>query len=90
MNVTDPDQYREYATAAAVAVAQYRGKYIVRGGNPEKLEGDWQPTRIVILEFENADQIRRWYTSPEYQAAKALRAGAAQGRLVVVEGINSL
>lgn len=88
MNVTDPVQYRKYITAAEDSVRQYGGKYLVRGGNPRNLEGDWQPTRIVVLEFPDTDQIRRWFDSPEYQAARELRAAAAQARIVSAEGMQ--
>jgi uncharacterized protein (DUF1330 family) len=86
MDVKDMDQYREYMPAAAAAIAQYGGKYLARGGNPQSLEGDWQPTRIVIIEFEDVDHAQRFYHSGEYQAAIALRKHAAQARIVLVEG----
>jgi uncharacterized protein (DUF1330 family) len=86
MNVSDPQEYQKYAQAAARTVAQYGGRYLVRGGNPQPVEGDWMPTRIVVLEFPDAEQARRWYDSPEYQEAKALRAACAKGRFVIVDG----
>jgi uncharacterized protein (DUF1330 family) len=86
MHVTDPERYQEYANAASKVVAQYGGRYLVRGGNPRPLEGDWQPTRVVVLEFPDAEQARRFYHSPEYGAAKRLRADCAQGSFVLVDG----
>jgi uncharacterized protein (DUF1330 family) len=86
MRVADPHEYQKYARAAEKAVAQYGGRYLVRGGNPRPLEGEWQPTRIVVLEFPDAEQARRWYDSPEYQEAKALRSGCAEGSFILVDG----
>ena len=63
------------------------GHFIVRGGELAVLEGDWNPERLVVLEFEDLDAIRRFYDSPEYQAAKALREGAANLRMVAVQGL---
>jgi uncharacterized protein (DUF1330 family) len=87
MDVSDGETYRnEYMAPAAESVVQYGGRYLVRGGNPRPLEGDWEPSRIVILEFETPEQARQWYESPEYQAARDKRRGAAVGNVIVVEG----
>jgi uncharacterized protein (DUF1330 family) len=85
--VTNPEQYEGYKALAGAAVAKYGGKYIVRGGATHLLEGDWAPPRLVILEFESVEQAQRFYASPEYQAARAQRQGAAQMNLLVVEGM---
>jgi uncharacterized protein (DUF1330 family) len=82
----DMDQYREYMPGAAAAIAQYGGRYLTRGGNPQTLEGYWQATRIVIIEFEDVDHAQRFYHSAEYRAAMALRKDAAKARIVLVEG----
>jgi len=58
------------------------------GGAHESLEGDWQPNRVVILEFPSADHVRRWWSSPEYEAAKAIRREAAESRIIMVEGVE--
>lgn len=86
MTVTDPEQYRAYMAASTEAVARYGGKFVVRGGNPQSLEGDWSPTRIVIIEFDDRDQIARWYNSPEYRSAIALRSNAAEAKIVALDG----
>lgn len=85
--VTDPQAYEEYKKLAATAVASYGGRYVVRGGATHLLEGNWSPPRLVILEFESADQARRFYNSPEYQAARQARQGAASMNMLVVEGL---
>ena len=85
--VTDPAQYEGYKALAGAAVAQYGGKYVVRGGATHLLEGDWAPPRLVILEFESVEQAKRFYDSPEYRAARQQRLGAAQMNMLVVEGL---
>lgn len=84
--VTDPQQFMEYRELAQVAVAKYGGRYLVRGGKTESLEGDWRPDRIVIVEFPSAAGIHLFYDSPEYLAARAARAKAADFAMLVVEG----
>ena len=85
--ITDPEQYEQYKAASPGAVASGGGRFVVRGGELAVLEGDWKPTRLVVLEFEDLDAARRWYDSPEYQEAKKLRDGAASLRMVAVQGI---
>lgn len=87
IDVTDPDAYDKYKAAAAPAVVEFGGTYIVRGGATEVLEGDRVPKRTVILEFPDAAAARGWYHSPEYTAARKLRADAATGSLILVEGV---
>jgi uncharacterized protein (DUF1330 family) len=86
IEVTDPVAYDRYKALALPAVTQYGGTYIVRGGATEVLEGDWKPNRIVVIEFPDVDAARRWYDSPEYGEAKREREGAANGKIIVVEG----
>jgi len=85
--VTDALQYEGYKKLAQVAVEKYGGRYVVRGGATHLLEGDWHPPRLVILEFDTVDQARRFYDSPEYEAAKRARAEAATMRMLLVEGL---
>ena len=70
------------------AVTAAGGRYLARGGELAVLEGDWQPPRLVILEFEDLAAARRWYDSERYQAARGLREGAARLRLVAVQGAD--
>jgi uncharacterized protein (DUF1330 family) len=86
-DIQDPEQYEQYKAASPAAVAGGGGRFVVRGGELAVLEGDWEPTRLVVLEFENLDAAKRWYASAEYQAAKQLREGAATLRMVAVEGV---
>lgn len=85
--VTDPARYDEYKKIAPAAIAKYGGRYLVRGGATTLLEGDWQPERIVVLEFPDADTARRFYDSPDYRAARGVRAGAANMKMLLVEGL---
>ena len=87
-DVTDPEQYEQYKAASPAAIAAGGGRFLVRGGELVVLEGDWQPPRLVMLEFEGLEAARRWYESAAYQEAKKLREGAARFRAVAVEGIN--
>ena len=87
-DVTDPGQYERYKAAASEAVAAHGGRYLVRGSELAVLEGDWGPSRLVVLEFEDLAAARRWYDSEGYRAARRLREGAARLRLVAVQGVD--
>jgi uncharacterized protein (DUF1330 family) len=87
VDVTDAEQYDRYRPLAGAAVEQYGGRYLVRGGASEVLEGERVPKRLVVLEFPDADAARRWYHSAEYQEAKSVREGAATGSFICVEGV---
>ena len=86
IDVTDPEAYARYAAAAIMAIADHGGKLLVRGGRSEALEGKARG-RNVILEFENYDAARRHFYSEQYQAARALREGAADIEMLLVEGV---
>ncbi len=87
--VTDAAKYESYKQLAPPAIAKYGGRYLVRGGAAAQLEGQWQPNRIVVLEFPDVATARRFYDSPEYRAARDVRAGAAAMDIIVVEGVNA-
>jgi len=87
-DVTDPEQYEQYKTASPAAIAAGGGRFLVRGGEMVVLEGDWQPPRLVMLEFDDLDAARRWYASAAYQEAKKLREGAATFRAIAVQGVD--
>ena len=86
IEVTDPVGYEEYKALAAPAVAACGGRYLVRGGATETLEGDWLPKRLVVLEFDSVAQAKAWWAGQEYSAAKALRHRTANTRMIVTEG----
>ena len=87
INVTDPVRYEDYKRLAAPTVELHGGKYIARGGKTETLEGNWSPTRLVILQFDNIKQAKNWYDSVEYSEAKSLRHETAISNMVVIEGV---
>ena len=87
-DVTDPAQYEQYKAASPAAIAAGGGRFLVRGGELVVLEGDWQPPRLVLLEFDDLEAARRWYESQAYQEAKKLREGAARFRAIAVQGVD--
>jgi uncharacterized protein (DUF1330 family) len=86
IEIADPEAYEAYRRDVPAMIAAYGGLYLVRGGATRVLEGDWQPRRMVILEFPSMQQAEAFYGSPEYQALKAIRVGASHSRLIAVEG----
>lgn len=87
-SVTDPVAYETYKQLAQTAIAQYGGRYLVRGGTSEVLEGAWsKPPRLVVVEFPSVEQAKRFYASPEYRAAREARKEAATMNMLVVQGI---
>ena len=87
IDVHDPDVYEEYKKAGAPTIIAYGGKPLVRGPNTEVMEGNWQPKRLVLLEFKDMAQAKRWWNSPEYNEAKKLRHKAASANVVFFEGL---
>ena len=87
-DVTDPERYEQYKAASPGAIAAGGGRFLVRGGELVVLEGDWQPSRLVVLEFEDLAAAKRWYESEAYQGAKKLREGSAHLRMVAVQGAD--
>jgi uncharacterized protein (DUF1330 family) len=86
VQVTDTAAYEPYRPLAAASIARFGGRFMVRGGPVELLEGEPQPERIVVIEFADTETARRWYRSEEYQRALKIRQTASRGRLFLVEG----
>jgi uncharacterized protein (DUF1330 family) len=86
VEVTDPVAYERYRPLAAASIAKHGGKYVVRGGKTEQLEGA-APGRVVVLEFPSMDAARSFYVSPDYSEAKKIREAAATTKLFLVEGM---
>lgn len=86
IELTDPAAYETYRRDVPAMIAAYGGRYLVRGGTTRVLEGDWQPRRMVVLEFPSMAQLDAFYASADYQALKAIRVHASDSRLVAVEG----
>jgi len=87
IEVRDPAGYEEYKKQAHATVLAHGGKYIVRGGKTEVLEGDWQPKRIVVLEFESMDRAREWLHCEEYREPRKIRHATATTNMILVEGV---
>lgn len=87
VKVTDAQRYEDYKKLTPGSLAPYHGKFIVRGGATETLEGDWAPGRIVVLEFPDAERARSWWSSDSYAPAKAIRQAASVTRMILVEGV---
>lgn len=86
VEVTNPAGYEAYRPLAGASVAQYGGKFVVRGGKAELVEGTKEPARIVVIEFADTAAAKRWYNSPEYQEALKIRLANSTGRVLLVEG----
>lgn len=86
LEVTDPVVIEEYRKQVPATVEKYGGRFLVRGGKFEALEGNWQPKRVVLLEFPSVEQAKKWYDSEEYRGPKALRFKSAKTNLILVEG----
>lgn len=86
IEVTDPEAYGRYRELSGPAVAAYGGRFLIRGGRTEVLEGDWQPHRVVVLEFDDEPSAQAFYHSPEYAEAIKIRQSAATSSFILVEG----
>ncbi|MBS1680404.1 MAG: DUF1330 domain-containing protein [Bacteroidetes bacterium] len=87
IEIHDPVLYEDYKKLSPIYLPKYQGKFIVRGGTCETLEGGWNPQRTVVLEFPNAQLARSWWASDDYAPAKALRNKAAKTKMILVEGL---
>ena len=87
IEILDPAGYEEYKKLAGASVEKYGGKYIVRGGKTEVLEGDWQPKRIVVLEFESMQRAKEWLNCEEYREPRKMRHRTARTNMLLVEGM---
>jgi uncharacterized protein (DUF1330 family) len=88
IQITDPEGYKGYISAAAGTAEGYGGRFLVQAGHSERLEGDWEPSRMVVLEFPSLERARAWYESEEYRSAKAIRQRTARSSVVLVEGVS--
>lgn len=77
VSITDQIIYEEYKKLTPAAVAAFDGVFLVRGGRTEILEGDWQPERMVVIEFSSVERAKEWWNSDQYSKAKAIRQRSA-------------
>jgi uncharacterized protein (DUF1330 family) len=87
VEVTNPTQYEEYKKWSTVAMQAHGAEVCVRGGQVNVLEGDWAPSRVVVLKFPTFAAAQAFYNTPEYHQAREARAGAAIMRMIAVEGL---
>ena len=87
IEVTDPEMFEEYRKIVPPTIEAFGGRYVVRGGATDTLEGGWQPKRLVVLEFEDAERAKAWHASDLYAPARAMREASARSRMVVVDGV---
>ncbi|HUM14234.1 MAG TPA: DUF1330 domain-containing protein [Candidatus Nitrosotalea sp.] len=87
LTVTDLPTMEEYRKRVPATLAKYGGRFLVRGGAHQTVEGDWKPNRLVVLEFPSMEQAKRWYDSEEYREPKAMRLRAGRANLIMVEGV---
>jgi len=87
IEITDPARYEEYKKLAGATVEKHGGKYIVRGGAVETLEGNWESKRIVVLEFESVQRAKEWLNCEEYREPRKIRHRTAKTKMIVVEGV---
>ena len=86
IEVTDATAYEDYRKQVPAVIAKYGGKYIVRGGKVEAIEGGWSPKRLAVVEFPSLEQALKWYRSPEYAPLIKTRQKASRSKLLIVEG----
>ena len=87
VDVTDPDKYKNYMALTPAAIDKAGGRFLVRNGKRETLEGPDEERRLIVIEFDSLDAVRAFYDSPDYQAAKLERVGAAEGQFIAIEGV---
>jgi uncharacterized protein (DUF1330 family) len=84
--VHDPEGFRPYVTDVPAIVQKYEGRFLVRGGAPEVIDGEWPVRRVTVVEFPNMEQAKRWWNSAEYQPYRAIRERTAHTNAVFLQG----
>ena len=88
VTIYDEDEYAQYRALTPASIAAYDGRFVVRGGKTEVIEGEWNPQRIVILEFPTMERAKEWWNSPEYTAIKKIRHDNAKSNMLLVQGYD--
>lgn len=86
VTIENEEGYRQYTAQTPASIAKFGGEFVVRGGNPDELEGGWSPGRIVVIRFPDRHSAQAWYNSDEYQALRTLRQQNSTGSLIIVDG----
>jgi uncharacterized protein (DUF1330 family) len=87
IDIVDPAGYEEYKKLAGATVEKYGGKYVIRGGAVETLEGKWKPKRIVVLQFDSMQRAKEWLNCEEYREPRKMRHRTAKTKMIVVESV---
>ncbi len=88
LQVTDPETFEDYRAVVPQVIESFGGRYVIRGGEPEMLEGAWTLPRLVVIQFDSMEAARRFYHSPAYQEILPLRLKAAEGSVALVPGVD--
>ena len=86
IEITDPEKYAEYVRVVPATLAAHGGRYLVRAGQTEVMEGTWVPKRLIVLEFDSVEKAKSWWASEDYRMPRALRQSASITNMIVVEG----
>jgi len=89
IDVTNPEAFEAYRGSVPAVIEAHGGRYVIRGGKVETLEGNWDVPRIVIIEFDNLEAARRFYNSDEYQEILPIRLAASEGSVALIEGYTA-
>lgn len=87
VEVTNPEMFEEYRKLVPATVEAYGGRYIVRGGDSEVVEGEWTPSRTVVIEFESFEQAKAWHSSEMYAGPKQMRIDSTNSSVIIVDGL---
>lgn len=87
ISIHDPELYEEYKKLTPASIAEYGGKFVIRGGRTVSLEGGWEPQRMVVAEFSSVEQAEKWWHSDGYEKAKKIRQASADTKMIIVEGV---
>ena len=87
IEITDPETYARYVQQVQPSLDAHGGRFVVRGGQAETLEGDWTPKRLAVLEFESVEKANQFYHSADYKPVRQMRIDATNSKLLIVEGI---
>jgi uncharacterized protein (DUF1330 family) len=88
VTITNPTVYEDYKKLTPASLEPFEGKFVVRGGLAETMEGEWLPGRIVVIEFPSLQKAKEWWSSEGYAPAKAIRQSASTSKMILVEGIS--
>lgn len=88
IEIVNPEGYKEYTTTVPATIAKFGGRFLVRGGATEVLEGEWPQRRRVLIEFPSMDAAKRWFNSPDYEKPMAMRRANSNGRLLLLDGVS--